>query len=125
MPLWRGVSTPTNGNRLSQGEHGRVPESRNLLRCDRIPASDRKESQNPHPCRLGAAKISAFGYAARMGHPQFIRCWRTAGSSCLASLARRNDKGCEAAIATFYVSTFVDSGVWLILLTWFESGVII
>ena len=25
----------------------------------------------------------------------------------------------------FLVSTFVDGGVWLILLTWFESGVII
>ena len=60
-----------------------------------------------------------------MGHPRLIRCWLTAGSSCLASLARRNDKGCGAAIATFEGSTFVDSGVRLILLTWFESGVII
>jgi hypothetical protein len=40
------------------------------------------EDQNPHP----AAKN-----AARMGHPRVIRCWRTADSSCLASLARRND----------------------------------
>jgi hypothetical protein len=38
-------------------------------------------------------------------------------ASYLVSLARRNDKGCGAAIATFEGSTFVDGGVWLILLT--------
>jgi hypothetical protein len=31
-----------------------------------------------------------------MGHPHLICCWQTADSSCLALLARRNDKmgGC-------------------------------
>jgi hypothetical protein len=29
--------------------------------------------------------------AARMGHPRLIYFWRKADSSCLASLARRND----------------------------------
>jgi hypothetical protein len=45
-----------------------------------------------------------------MGHAQLICYWLTADSSCLASLARRNDKGCGPAIATFEGSTFVGMG---------------
>jgi hypothetical protein len=63
--------------------------------------------------------------AARMRHAHFIRCWRTADSSCLAALARRNDKGCGVAIATFVGSTFVGMGflgMGLIFLTLVLAG---
>jgi len=49
-------------------------------------------------------------------HPQLIRRWWTADPSCLASLARRNDKALTFAdpsaawVPTFVGSTFVGMG---------------
>jgi hypothetical protein len=51
------------------------------------------ESQNPHPSRFRFIVTPHCGNAARIGYPQLICSRRTTDSSCLAALARRNDKG--------------------------------
>ena len=102
---------------------GGFRKSKKFITLRSIPASDRKKSKSP-PLPLGAAKISSVVIRGKVGYAA-VRFAVGDRVPPVSLRARRNDKGCEAAIATFYVSTFVDSGVWLILLTWFESGVII